>query len=98
MSQPPAVAALRISFQTLATKAPGLGTADFELLRRHVCAAVDELRQREVPVERTVAIVRELGINAGFSYHSDGTLLRVMVWCIEQYYTTPNQPLPILGA
>lgn len=97
MSQPLALDALRDSLRALAPKTPTLDSADSERLHRDVCAAVDALRQREVPVERAIAIVRELATDAGFGRYGDGTLLQLVAWCIDQYYARSNQPLAMPG-
>jgi len=97
MAETPGLDALRIVLRVLSPRAHALTTADSDLLRRRLCAAVDELKHYGLPAERVVIVVKQLATDAGFGQHTEEPLRKMISWCIEEYYsflarTTPPEP------
>jgi len=84
---------VRLSFKALAENGAGFTDADALLLRRRICAAVDDLKAMGWPIERIIVRMKELawevGLRLGHNVHQvdrHPALAQAVKWCVERYY------------
>jgi hypothetical protein len=84
-----AIGDLRTMFVALARNRPMPSDADLSALRRHVDAAVDEMKQSDMLPEHVVIAVKRLALDSGIQWTNHRLFDRLIDWCLEDYYNTP---------
>jgi hypothetical protein len=106
MYERPPVVALRDYLAAIASH-PSLGEeAQTEELHKRVCSVVDELKAAGWPPERVIVAVKQVAEGVGMHPSrsvlsatsplgaKDATLVKMVRWCIEEYYGVDIPPTP----
>lgn len=93
VTQPNAIESLRRAFVEIAPRADELAWYEAAGLRRHVYAAVDELKAANVRPEQVIVAVKTLAGDAGIRFVRHGIVELMTTWCIAHYFEGVEPPL-----